>query len=452
MRTHDLIILGAGSGNTLLTPDFDDVDVAIVERDAFGGTCLNRGCIPSKMFVYAADVALAVRHGSAVGVDAELKGVRWRDIVDRVFGRIDPIAEGGEAYRRRLDNVTVYAGDGRFVDDRVLEVEGERITAGDVVIAAGARPYLPAIDGLETVAHHTSDTVMRLAELPESILIVGGGFIATEMAHVFGGLGSRVTIACRRDVLLAPEDDDISRAFTDRYRERFDLRVKTVVDAVRPGPDGSIVATLGGDGAGEVTVDVLLLATGRTPNGDQLDLAATGLSLDDAGYLPTDPHLRTAVEGIWALGDVTNPAQLKHTANEEARVLAHNLVHRDDMRAVDLWPTPHAVFANPQVASVGATARELEAAGTDHLSATRPYADTAYGWAMEDRHSFVKVLADPHTRLLLGAHIIGPHAPTLLQQLVQGMRFGQTVDEMARGQLWTHPALPEVVEQALLAL
>lgn len=446
-----MIIVGAGSGNTLLTPDFDDVDVAIIERDTFGGTCLNRGCIPSKMFVYAADVAETVRHSRAVGVDATVTGVRWRDIVDRVFGRIDPIAQGGEDYRRRLDNVTVYRGDAHFVAERVLEVDGEDLTAPDVVIAAGARPFIPDIPGIDTVPHHTSDTVMRLPELPGRMLIVGGGFIAAELAHVFGGLGTDVTLVHRRDVLLGAEDHDVSRAFTDRYAERFDLRMKTVVEGFATDA-GAIVATLTGDHGGELPVDVVLMATGRVPNGDQLNLPATGLSVGGDGYLPTDSFLRTGVEGIWALGDVTNPAQLKHTANEEARVLAHNLIHPDEMREVDLWPTPHAVFASPQVAAVGPTSQELDAAGRDYVSAVRPYADTAYGWAMEDRHSFCKVLADPETRLLLGAHIIGPHAPTLLQQLVQGMRFGQTVDEMARGQLWTHPALPEVVEQALLSL
>jgi mycothione reductase len=451
VKRHDLIILGAGSGNTLLSPDFDDVDVAIIERDTFGGTCLNRGCIPSKMFVYAADVAEMVRHGHAVGVDATVTGVRWRDIVDRVFGRIDPIAQGGEDYRRHLDNVTVYSGDARFVAERVLEVDGERLTAPDVVIAAGARPFVPAIPGIDTVPHHTSDTVMRLPELPGRMLIVGGGFIAAELAHVFGALGTDVTLVHRRDILLGAEDHDVARAFTDRYAERFDLRMKTVVEGFAM-DGGAVVATLAGDHGGQLPVDVVLMATGRVPNGDQLNLPATGLSVGEDGYLPTDPFLRTGVEGIWSLGDVTNPAQLKHTANEEARVLAHNLIHRDDMREVDLWPTPHAVFANPQVAAVGPTSQELDAAGREYVVAVRPYADSAYGWAMEDRHSFCKVLADPETRLLLGAHIIGPHAPTLLQQLVQGMRFGQTVDEMARGQLWTHPALPEVVEQALLAL
>lgn len=451
MRRFDVVVVGAGSGNTLLTPDFDELDVAIVERDVFGGTCLNRGCIPSKMLVHAADVAEAVRHAHRLGIDARVTGVRWRDIVDRVFGRIDPIAAGGETYRRNLANVTVYRGDARFVGERELEVDGERITAPDVVIAVGARPRIPPIAGLTEVRHHTSDTVMRLPGLPRRLLIVGGGFIAAEMAHVFGGLGSEVTIVHRRDVLLGGEDDDVARAFTDRYTERFDVRLDTVVARVEHGGDG-IVASLAGSGGGEVTVDEILLATGRIPNGDQLDVEATGLTLGPEGYLPTDRHMRTAVEGIWALGDVTNPDQLKHTANEEARVVAHNLVHPDRLREVDLWPTPHAVFASPQVASVGATARELDAAGTKYLSAVRPYADTAYGWAMEDSHSFCKVIADPDTRLLLGAHIIGPHAPTVLQQLVQGMRFGQTVDEMASGQLWIHPALPEVVEQALLAL
>ena len=201
-----------------------------------------------------------------------------------------------------------------------------------------------------------------------------------------------------------------------------------------------------------MTGDVLLLATGRVPNGEQLGVTHSGVELDDAGYVVTDQYLRTSVEGVWALGDICHAAQLKHTANEDTRAVAHNIAHPDDLRVPDHSGIPHAVFAYPQVAAVGATEQALRAEGRPYLKAVRPYSNTAYGWAMEDTTSFAKVLADPDTRRLLGAHIIGPQAPTLIQQLIQGFQFGLTVDEMARGQLYIHPALTEVVEQALLEL
>ena len=444
----DLVVVGTGSGNSVLTPDFDDWRVALIERDVFGGTCLNRGCIPSKMFVYAADMAHQAGHTGHLGVDTSLDAVRWPEIVDRVFGRIDPIAQGGEAYRHSLDKVTVFKGDARFVGHKVLEVNGQQITGDHIVLAAGARPFIPSIPGLADVAYHTSDSVMRLEELPERLVILGGGYIAAELGHVFDAMGVSVTIVNRSERLLRAEDENVSAAFTDIVSQRMDCALGSPIVGISQAGSQITVRTKSQD----VTGDVLLVATGRVPNGEQLGVTRSGVELDEAGYVLTDRYLRTAVEGVWALGDICHAAQLKHTANEDTRAVAHNIAHPDDLRAPDHSGIPHAVFAHPQVAAVGATEQALRAEGRPYLRAVRPYGDTAYGWAMEDTTSFTKVLADPETRLLLGAHIIGPQAPTLIQQLIQGMQFGLTVDEMARGQLYIHPALTEVVEQALLEL
>ncbi|MCY4194446.1 MAG: mycothione reductase [bacterium] len=444
----DLVVVGTGSGNSVLTPDFDDWRVALIERDAFGGTCLNRGCIPSKMFVYAADVAHQAGRTGHLGVDTSLDGVRWPEIVSRVFGRIDPIAQGGEDYRHSLDNVTVFNGDARFVGHKVLEVNGRKLIGDHIVLAAGARPYIPPIPGLDTVVHHTSDSIMRLESPPERLVILGGGYIAAELGHVFDALGTSVTIVNRSERLLRAEDEDVSAAFTAIATARMDCVLGAPVVGVTQEGSQITVHTE----ACDVSGDALLVATGRVPNGEQLGVTRSGVELDRDGYVVTDEYLRTGVEGVWALGDICHAAQLKHTANEDTRAVAHNIAHPDDLRAPDHSGIPHAVFAHPQVAAVGATEQALRAGGRPYLRAVRPYGDTAYGWAMEDSTGFAKVLADPETRLLLGAHIIGPQAPTLLQQLIQGMQFGLTTDEMARGQLYIHPALTEVVEQALLAL
>ena len=449
---HDVLIIGSGSGNSILTPDYDDLDVAIVERGVFGGTCLNRGCIPSKMFVYAADVAELARHGPSLGVHSRLDGVDWPAIRDRVFGRIDPIAEAGEEYRLGLDHVTVYAADARFVDHKTVDVDGERVSADHIVVAVGARPHVPELIETAAVGHHTSDTIMRIEQVPERLVIVGGGYISAELAHVFGAFGSEVTIVNRGPALLRAEDDDIAHRYTELAAARFDLSLSAVVRGVARHGDEIVVELTVEGRPHTVRGDALLVATGRTPNGDQLDLERTGLELDASGYLPTDAELRTRVDGIWALGDVTNPAQLKHTANAEARVVAHNIVHPDDLRSVDLRFTPHAVFGHPQVASAGATERDLQSRGIPYRVATQDYGGTAYGWAMEDTTSFCKLLAHRDTRRLLGAHLIGPQASSLIQQLIQAMRFDQTVDQIARDQLYIHPALTEVVENALLGL
>jgi mycothione reductase len=452
VQHFDLIIIGAGSGNTLLTPFFDDWKVAIVERDTFGGTCLNRGCIPSKMFVYAADVAEIARHGSRLGVSTWFDGADWPAIRDRVFARIDPIASGGEAYRLGLPNVTVFKNDSRFVGHKRLAVGDEIITGDQFVIAAGSRTRMPLAEGFDRIPFHTSDTIMRIDQLPEHLIVLGGGYIASEMAHVFGSLGSAVTIVHRSPTLLRNEDVDIAMRFTEIYQRRFEVLTSTqVLSASARGHDVELEVSVDGDHR-KVRGDCVLVAIGRIPNGDELGVTETGVTLDGAGFVETDAHLRTAVEGIWALGDITNPAMLKHTANAEADLIAHNLEHPDALKAIDRRYIPHAVFGYPQVASVGAREHDLLVQGVPHVVAQRAYGETAYGWAMDDTHSFCKLLAHRDSRLLLGAHIIGPYASILLQQLVQAMRFGQTVDDLAHEQLWTHPALNEVIEQALLAL
>ena len=452
MQHFDLIIIGAGSGNTLLTPFFDKRKVAIIERDLFGGTCMNRGCIPSKMYVYAADVADLARHGPRLGVHTRFDGADWPSIRDRIFDRIDPIAVAGEKYRLSQPNVTVFKTTTKFVGHKQLAVGDEIITGDHIVIAAGSRSRMPLAEGFDHVRFHTSDTIMRLDELPEHLLVMGGGYIASEMAHIFGSLGSRVTIVHRSPLLLRGEDDAISMRFTEVYGHRFELLTSTQVLSARESQgDIELEVSIDGDHR-TVRGDCLLIAVGRIPNSDELEVTATGVEVDTVGFVETDAYLRTAVDGVWALGDITNPAMLKHTANAEAKVIAHNIEHPDAMKEIERRFVPHAVFGHPQVASVGATEHELLDRGIPYVSSQRDYSETAYGWAMEDTESFCKVLAHRDTRQLLGAHIIGPQASTLLQQLVQGMRFGQTVDEMAYEQLYTHPALNEVVEQALLGL
>ncbi|CRK58580.1 NADPH-dependent mycothiol reductase Mtr [Alloactinosynnema sp. L-07] len=453
MRKFDLIIIGTGSGNSILDSRFAGLDVAMVERGVFGGTCLNVGCIPTKMFVHTADLAATPAAAQRFGVDETLNGVRWPEIRDRVFGRIDPITEGGRQYRaHHADNanVTLFAGNSRFVGERTIQIDGaETITADRIVLAAGGRPVVPDIEGLDEVPFHTSDTVMRIAELPSRMVILGGGFIAAEFAHVFSSFGVEVTIVARSGALLRQEDRDVSARFTELARSRWDVRLerKTVrVDRVGEG------VRLEMDGAEVVDADVLLVATGRTPNSDQLNLAAAGIDVDPGGYVVVDEHQRTTAEGVWALGDICSPWELKHVGNHEARVVQHNLLHPDAPIAADHRFVPHAVFSSPQIASVGLTEQEAERRGVRYVVSKQDYAGIAYGWAMEDTTGFAKLLADPATGQLLGAHIIGPQASTVIQPLIQAMSFGLDARSMARGQYWIHPALPELVENALLSL
>ena len=453
MRSFDLLIIGAGSGNSVIGPEHDGWDIAIAEHGLFGGTCLNVGCIPSKMFVYAAEVASLAADSERLGVRTRFDGADWPAVRDRIFDRIDPIAESGFVYRQGLPNVTVFTDTARFVGPRTVAVGDETITAERIVVAAGARPAIPDVEGLAGCGYHTSDTIMRLDALPERLLVMGGGYIAAELGSVMGAFGTHVTFVLRGDTFLRREDDEIRSRFTEACRRRFDVRLNTrLLEARRDGAEVVLGVQAGEGRRAELRADELLVATGRIPNGDRLNVAAGGIVTDPAGYVVTDDQLRTTAEGVWALGDVTNPVQLKHVANHEARVVRHNLSHPDDPAGADHRFVPHAVFGHPQVASVGRTERECLEQGIPYRSHVQPYSSAAYGWAMEDTESAVKVIAHSDTRRLLGAHIIGPQASTLVQQLIQGMHFDLTVDQMARQQYYIHPALPEVVEQALLEL
>jgi len=452
----DLAIIGSGSGNSLVTRDFDDKRVAVIEGGTFGGTCLNTGCIPTKMFVYAADVARDVRDAARYGVDATMQGVRWTDIRDRVFGRIDPICEGGRRYRVEGANTTAYLGHARFTGDRTLTVDladgrEQTLTADQVVVAAGAHPVVPDVVAGSGVPFHTSETVMRIDALPERLAIIGGGFIAAEMAHVFASFGVHVTIVARASHLLRHLDTEIGERFTDLAREQWDVRTSSSVLEVTAGPGGAGVC-LRLDSTAVVEADLLLVATGRAPNTAELGVEAAGLRLLDDGRIEVDEFGRTGAPGVWALGDVSAPYQLKHVANAEARTIAHNLVHPDDLRSLPHSHVPSGVFSHPQIATVGLTERECVDRGIAHVTYVQAYGDTAYGWAIEDTSSVCKLIADPRTGLLLGAHLMGPQATSLIQPLVQGMAFGTTVHDLARGQYWIHPALAEVVENALLGL
>ncbi|MCG8918311.1 mycothione reductase [Actinokineospora sp. PR83] len=454
----DLVIIGTGSGNSLLDPRFAGLKVALVERGVFGGTCLNVGCIPTKMFVHTADIALMPSSSSKLGVDETLDAVHWPQIRDRIFGRIDPIAAGGREYRTSHPdnaNVTVFAGEARFTGDRTLEItpndgsDPVTISGERVVLAAGGRAVVPDIPGIDEVEYHTSDTVMRLEKLPARMVVIGGGFIAAEFAHVFSAYGVEVTVVARGGVLLRQEDRDISERFTELARQRWDLRLGRQVRRVAKTDTGVLVEL---DDGTTAEGEVLLLATGRTPNSDRLDVARGGIEVTGSGHVVVDEYQRTTAEGVWALGDISSPWELKHVANHEARVVQHNLLHPDDLIAADHRFVPHAVFTAPQIASVGLTEQQAADRGVRYVTATQDYAGIAYGWAMENTTGFAKLLADPATGQLLGAHILGPQAPTLIQPLIQAMSFGLDARSMARGQYWVHPAMPELIENALLNL
>ena len=286
-----------------------------------------------------------------------------------------------------------------------------------------------------------------MPQQPSRLAIVGGGYIAGEMAHFFGAMGTQVTIIHRRLLMLREEDEDVARRFTEVYQRKFNMLLNAEVAQVsRNGDEIHLVVATDGRRV-ELAADALLLATGRIPNADTLQVGETGVEVDQRGYVQTDQYLETNVPGIWALGDIVGKYLLKHSANLEAAYVSNNILNPESKVAVDYRAMPHAVFASPQVASVGLTEGEAKEQGVAYKTASYDYHNTAYGSSIEDRDGFVKVLAAPGNEEILGAHIIGTDASILIQEVVNAMRMSLPIDAITQA-IYVHPALPEVVQRA----
>lgn len=453
MPHHELLVIGTGSGNAVIDESFSDTDVALIEDRKVGGTCVNYGCIPSKMLAHTADLADAITAAGEFGVDAHLRAVRWREVRDRVFGRTDAVSAEGRDSRAQEDNTTLYQGHAEFIGPRrvrVVDADGnaEEITADRIVVATGGRPVIPPAVADAGLPYETSDTIMRIDAPPRHLAVLGGGYIAAELAHVFAAAGSAVTIVDKGDCLLGgPQDKQIRDAYTDIVRRRYDLRLGTEVSRI-DGRPGALCLRL--DDGATVEADMLLVATGRTSNADRMNVAAAGIDTHDDGRIAVDEFCRTSAEGVFALGDVSTSIPLKHVANREAAAVAHNLRHPDRLRPVSHDRVPSAVFTDPQIASVGLTEDRCRDEHPDYLVGVEQFGEVAYGWAMEADAGLCKVLVDAATRRILGAHIMGPQAATLIQLFVLAMEFGIRADDLATQPYWVHPALTEVVENALL--
>lgn len=467
---YDIALIGSGSANSFPGPDLADRTIVQIDRGVgpdrvFGGTCLNLGCIPTKMFVHTADLAATPADAARFGLTEQLQHVDWPAIRDRIFGRIDPITAGGEAYRRDHEdnaNLTLLRGTARFVGEKELLVDGndgsrQRITADTIVLGAGSRPVLPPIDGLADLAPHTSDTIMRVEALPASLAILGSGVVAVEMAHVLSALGVEVTLIARSQRVLRAADADVSARLTEILGERVRLVTGFDTASARRTADG--VELRGTREGREETLraEELLVAVGRRPNSDLLDVRAAGIDVADDGRVEVDAYQRVLAggevrEGVFAFGDLSSTHQLKHVANHEQRIVRHNVLHPEQLRRSDTMPVPNGVFTHPHVAWVGMDEETARASGREVRVAVQEYASIAYGWALEDTTGFAKIIADAETTEILGAHLIGPEATTLIQLLIQAMSTGQTARDIATTQYWIHPAMPELIENALLQL
>jgi mycothione reductase len=451
MTDFDVTVIGGGTGNNVAAAAADaGLETALVEPGPLGGTCLNRGCNPSKMLIQAANAVNDIRDAGRFHVDATVDGIDHAAVVDEMDDLLGGIAEGMEERYREKEHLTLFKERTKFVDERTIELGGETVTAEEVVVAAGSRPLVPPIDGLDEVDYLTSRDALFLREPPDRLTIMGGGYIAVELGYAFESMGTDVTIVEMLDSLVPREDGDVAETFTELAADRHDVHTGYRVTAV-DGVEGGHRVHAESEAGDELTVDgdELLVALGRRPNSDTLDLDAAGIAVDENGFIETNAYLETSAEGVWAQGDIADNAMFKHSGDYETQHTIANVVH-GERRAIDLSAMPHTIFTEPQIAGVGATEEELADAGTEYVVGRADYADSAMGRAKKLDHGFVKVLAAPDGELL-GAHAIGHEASTLLHEAVLAMRTGLTVDEVA-DTIHAHPTLSKVVEAAFEAV
>ncbi|WP_340098889.1 dihydrolipoyl dehydrogenase [Salinibaculum salinum] len=448
MTHYDVLVVGGGTGNNVAAAAADaGLDTALVEKGPLGGTCLNRGCNPSKMVIQAAVAADNVRNAERFHVDATLNDVDFAGVIDDMAETLGPIAEGMEERYREKENLTLYKDEAVFVDERTVEVDGEQISAEKVVVAAGSRPLVPPIDGLDEMDYLTSQEALYLREQPDSLVVMGGGYIAVELGYFFEALGTDVTIVEMMDTLVPREDDDLSEAFTEIATERHDVYTGYRATAVEE-RDGEIAVHAETEDGEEavVTGDELLVALGRRPNTDTLDVAAAGIETDDRGFIVTNDRLETNAEGVWAQGDIADNAMFKHSGDYETQVTIDNVVHGGNSEA-DFTAMPHAIFTEPQMSGVGKTEQELRDSDTEYVVGRQSLPETPMGRAKKLEHGFVKVLAAPDGEIL-GCHMLGYEASTMIHEVVVAMRSaGGTVDDVT-GIIHAHPTLNKAVQYA----
>ncbi|MBV9176610.1 MAG: dihydrolipoyl dehydrogenase [Nitrososphaeraceae archaeon] len=482
MQKFDLIVIGSGSGLDVANAAYQHgLRVAIIEKNRMGGTCLNKGCIPSKLLIHSADVAETIKHAHLFGLKVDGFSVDFPAIVERVNGITDSMSDEIRKSLEGMENPKLFAKECKFVEEKIISIrsgdknrhgdDSETITADKILIASGSRPRIPRIEGLEGSGYITSDEALRLKKQPKVLTIIGGGYIACELAHFFGALGTKINIIQRRDVLIPDEDKEISKKFTEIFSKKYNVYLDYETEFVS-NKDGDsdndrnskfqVIAKNTSGKSIEVYSDQLLIAAGRIPNSDKLDLEKTGVKINKKGFVITDRYLETNIKGIFALGDAIGRFLFKHSANHEAQYAYYNLLHPDSMIPVSYHAMPHAIFSSPQVAGVGFTEQEIikeqeknnnnSGSIIEYQKSVYHYIDTAMGRALQDQDGFVKFLVDKKDKKILGCHIIGSQASILIHEVLVAMKAGAnnncgTIDNITKT-IHIHPSLSEVIARA----
>ncbi len=463
MKQYDLIVIGAGSGlDVAVAAAEKGLKTALIEEGPLGGTCLNRGCLPSKMIIHSADLAEEIKKADLFGLKALFQGVNFQRVVTRASNVVDADAQSIERSLRRGKNPVLYKARAKFVAPYTLEVGKEKIKGKKIVIAAGARPSIPPIPGLDKVPYLTSTEALRLTKLPKSLVIIGGGYIAAELGHFYAALGCTVTIIQRGPLLIPREDKEMAELFTKLWKEKYGVICNCAVVSVEEEGGKIVVHTKQAGQEREFRAEKLLIATGVKPNSDRLEVAKTGVKINEKGFIKLNRYLDTSAKNIWALGDIAGVYLFKHAANLEAEYVLNAVLEElgkkkkwagKKRQPINYYPMPHAIFTSPQIAGVGLTEQDCQQQKRKYVVGKYYYAHTGMGAALEEKEGLVKFIVAPQSKEILGCHILGPEASTLIHEVVVVMKADRfKALEILRTAVHIHPALSEVVQRAALSV
>ena len=459
MKEYDLIAIGTGSAMRVVNAMIEmssDAKIAVIDKDEPGGICLTKGCIPSKLLIHPADLVRTVETTAKFGIEVELKRIDFNKIMERMRKNISKEIDALRSGLQEDQNIDYYHDTAKFVAPYTLKVGSDALKSPIILLTTGSKPTIPAIKGLAELNYHTSDSLLKMTKLPESIVILGGGYIAAEYGHFFSAMGSQVTIIGRNPQFLPDEEPEISALAKRELSKHMSLLTNHEVVEVQDAGNGKkkIIAENRANGRKvERFTAEILLATGRGPNTEILHPEKGNVKTDNSGWIVVDEYLETSQPNIWAFGDANGKYPFKHKANYEAFIVYNNAILGEKVKA-DYHAIPHAVFTHPEIASVGLKEREsIEIYGEKNvLIGFKRFQDTAKGEAMAVEDYFVKVVVDQRSNRILGAHIIGPHASILIQEIITLMYTpSQSAHPIMYG-MHIHPALSEVVERAFDSL
>jgi dihydrolipoamide dehydrogenase len=459
MKEYDLIVVGSGSAMNIVDPMIQEnpnIRIAVIDKDEPGGICLTRGCIPSKILLYPAELVRKIEEARELGVDASIKQVNFGFVMDRmrklIYQDIDQIREGLSSSK----NIDYYPAPAEFVKPYTMKVNGTEIVSKMMFLCIGSKTTIPPIKGLDKINYHTSDTVLKLKQLPESIAIVGGGYIAAEYGFFFSSMGSKVTIIGRNPQFVPEEEPEVSALAKKVLARHMSILTNHEVREVKETSSRmkELVAVDRKTGKSTViTAKEVMVASGRGPITDILHPEKAGIKLTPDGWVAVNEYLETSQPNIWAMGDADGKYPFKHVANYESAVVYYNAVLKRRVKA-DYHAVPHAVFTYPEIASVGLREKEaLAKYGSGKvLIGFHKYEDTAKGEAMNVKDYFVKVIVEADVQRILGAHIVGPEASILIHEIIPLMHTHDGSFRPIRDMMHIHPALSEVVDRAFQSL